>query len=281
MKKQQKKKTLISDTVFKYFFKKEEYRNWFLEIIKGKIGIDLTDYTLIDNESNTGNKKKDYRMDLVLEKGDTKVIIEANATNENGISDIKAYLYLYRMEGNSLEEGETYKRKYTKLIMFNNFRNESIPDLKIANLKLRDSKEAYEKEDIESYEFYLPNFHQVSYNEIEDEIDKRLWILGIKDRKELKEMELTDKNLKIIEEYQKLIEEDANYSLLYNAKRIEEKTKNTISYYEGLKEGKEEGAKQKAIETAKNLLSAGLAADFVAKNTGLSLKEVEKLKDIK
>lgn len=53
-----KKKGFLSDTVFKYFIKKEEYRNWFYEIIKEKTGIDLNLYELYDNEANSGIVKK-------------------------------------------------------------------------------------------------------------------------------------------------------------------------------------------------------------------------------
>ena len=68
--------SLCSDTTFKYLLKKEETRNWFFEIIERKTGIDLNEFQIIDNESNTGNKIKDYRMDLVFEKDNTVVIVE-------------------------------------------------------------------------------------------------------------------------------------------------------------------------------------------------------------
>lgn len=74
-------KKIIHDTVFKYLFKSQEYRSWFLEIIKLKTGIDLSEYKLIDNELNTGTIIKDYRLDLLLEKDDINVIIEINSGN--------------------------------------------------------------------------------------------------------------------------------------------------------------------------------------------------------
>lgn len=60
--------SLCSDTTFKYLLKKEETRNWIFEIIKSKTNIDLNEFKMIDNELNTGNSIKDYRMDLVFEK---------------------------------------------------------------------------------------------------------------------------------------------------------------------------------------------------------------------
>ena len=45
----------------------------------------------------------------------------------------------------------------------------------------------------------------------------------------------------------------------------------------GLKEGLAEGAKKKAIETARKLLEKNISAGTVAECTGLSLAEVNKL----
>lgn len=47
---------------------------------------------------------------------------------------------------------------------------------------------------------------------------------------------------------------------------------------EGLAEGRTEGERQKATEVAKNLLAMDMTAEVVAKATGLSLKEIGKLK---
>ena len=117
-----KKKGFLSDTVFKYFIKKEEYRNWFYEIIKEKTGIDLNLYELYDNEANSGNKKKDYRMDAVFRGSESTVIIEVNNGNAK-MSEIKMYFYLHRVQGDYLEEGEKYRPYRTTLIAFNNYRN--------------------------------------------------------------------------------------------------------------------------------------------------------------
>ncbi|MEI0701196.1 hypothetical protein R4M05_05010, partial [Brachyspira intermedia] len=46
---------------------------------------------------------------------------------------------------------------------------------------------------------------------------------------------------------------------------------------EGVKRGIEEGEKNKAISIAKSLKKSGLDAKFISENTGLSIKEIEKL----
>ena len=50
-------------------------------------------------------------------------------------------------------------------------------------------------------------------------------------------------------------------------------------YEEGLHTGREEGAYQKALETARNLLAMGLVPEQVAQGTGLSLEVIQKLID--
>ena len=50
--------SLLSDTTFKYLYKNKETRNWLENIIREAFFLDITNYHLIDNESNTGNKVK-------------------------------------------------------------------------------------------------------------------------------------------------------------------------------------------------------------------------------
>ena len=47
---------------------------------------------------------------------------------------------------------------------------------------------------------------------------------------------------------------------------------------EATEAGIEKGSQEKALEIAKNLLNAKMDLDSIAKMTGLSMKEIEKLK---
>lgn len=49
-------------------------------------------------------------------------------------------------------------------------------------------------------------------------------------------------------------------------------------YEIGITKGKEEGAKEKGIEIAKNLLNIGTSNEDIMKVTGLSVEELEELK---
>ncbi len=48
---------------------------------------------------------------------------------------------------------------------------------------------------------------------------------------------------------------------------------------EGLKEGKEEGLKEKSIEIAKNMLKENVDINIISKYSGLSLDEINNLKE--
>lgn len=70
--------SILADTTMKYLMKKKETRDIYLELFSDIIGIDLTNYILVDNELNSGNNIKDLRLDLLLENGDILVNIEIN-----------------------------------------------------------------------------------------------------------------------------------------------------------------------------------------------------------
>ena len=97
--------SLLSDTTFKYLYKNIDTREWLNNIIKEVFLLDITNYQLTDNESNTGNKIKDYRVDLKLINDNNTIIIEMNKKYYNFL-DSKNYQYLYREAGSLYDTGE-------------------------------------------------------------------------------------------------------------------------------------------------------------------------------
>ena len=65
---------------------------------------------------------------------------------------------------------------------------------------------------------------------------------------------------------------EQHYPLQKIIKKVESEARE-----EGISIGLSQGAHQKAIETAKNLLSIGLSQKQIASVTGLSVEEIEKL----
>lgn len=54
------------DIILKYLWKNSVTKKWFNEIILEKVGVDLTDYVLVDGEFNFGSSVKDFRTDLTF-----------------------------------------------------------------------------------------------------------------------------------------------------------------------------------------------------------------------
>ncbi|MBO4706068.1 MAG: hypothetical protein J5647_10070 [Spirochaetaceae bacterium] len=67
--------------------------------------------------------------------------------------------------------------------------------------------------------------------------------------------------------------DEVKQNIGYKRQFMEWERQKTYLYNKGLEEGKQE----KAVEDARNLLTEGIAPDVIARCTGLSLEEVQKL----
>lgn len=95
------------DTTFTYLFKCEKTRKVLENLIFKIASIDLSEYELMDNEINSGNELKDFRLDIVLKKGNSNVLIEMNSQVTDYILK-KNHTYLYRLSGNIYKKGRKY-----------------------------------------------------------------------------------------------------------------------------------------------------------------------------
>ena len=272
--------SLVSDTTFKYLWKNERTRKWFNEIIVDKIGINLSNFELVDNESNTGSSIKDQRSDLVLSDMNNEiVIVEMNSSYSEG-EERKYRYYLYRRAGNNYLMGKEYvDRKHTILIAFNNYLRPNLPNENIIYSWFGDHEHNINYKDIEMYEIFLPNFYKLCYHK-SNTIDKRLWLFGAKSYKEMNDMITNIDDLYIVEELKRLGKMD-EFIDEYDYEIVRQKLINTykIEGHEiGRAEGRAEGEKSKQIEIVKNLLSKTIDVDTISECTGLSIEEIEKLK---
>ena len=267
---------LCSDSAFKYLYKNQETRNWFHKIIKDKFNLDLNQFTLIDNELNTGNNLKDYRLDLNLRKEDTVTILEMNSSYYHFL-ETKNYQYLYRIAGKRFQEGENYRNTKTQLILFNNFKNREIKNLKTGNYIFVDPETNLKIEDIESYEIYLPNFKEVCYDS--SGVDVSLSLFSCESYEEMKRKTNNPEDLKIIKELEKLAM-DEKFLFEYDKEIDRKKTENSIraeSYEDGLNDGIEKGIEQNKLQIAQSMLKKDMDINLISELTGLSLDEIKKL----
>ena len=258
--------TLNSDTTFKYLFKTEKGRIWFEDLILHTTGIDISEYELYDNELNSGNTIKDYRLDLLLKSKKDYIVIEMN--NENKEQSLKARYYLYRITGKKFNKGESYEQTKNTLIMFNNYKNEVIKDLRLANYTLTDKKNNLELEDINIYEIYLPNYHNICYDKL-DKTGKKLYLFNCKDYKEMEGLSLDKEDKYIVSELRRLSMDD-EFRDEYDAEKVNKMMMQT-EYNAGLTDG----IKQEKIEIAKSLLTTDMSIDEISKHTNLSIQEIQ------
>ena len=283
MKKEEKKEkrfiSLLSDTTFKHFFKIEDYKEFFNTIIKPIINMDIKDFELYDAELNSGNEKRDYRLDILLVSDlvDIVISIEMNQFPSEE-TKYKDRLYVYSLLAKSLNSGEDIKKK--KVIQIN-FNKEKHPYVSKGSFYLMDKVTNREIKDFEIYEVYLENYKGIRYNGDNKE-EAYLSLFTATSYEELREIAGDDKEaLKIVDELERLGLDD-KFGVVYDNEMMQKKMINTArnwGYDDGKADGIEEGAKAKEREIAKKLLNIGISKEDIIKVTGLSEEELKNLTD--
>ena len=281
--------SLLSDTTFKHLFKIEEYKEFFNTIIKSIIGIDIYDFKLYDAELNSGNKKRDYRLDILLVSDlvDIVISIEMNQFPSEE-TKYKNRLYVYALLAKSLNSGEDIKKK--KVIQIN-FNNEKNPYISKASYSVMDVNTHKEIKDFKIHEVYLENYNGIRYNKDNKE-EAYLSLFTANSYEELREIAGDDKEaLKIVDELERLGLDD-EFGIVYDNEVMQKKMINTArnwgyddgydnGYDDGKEEGKaeglEEGARTKEIEIAQIMLKTKEPLEKIVKYTGLSEEEINNL----
>ena len=264
--------SILSDTTMKYLMKEERTRNIYLELFSHIIGIDLSNYKIIDNELNSGNKRKDYRLDLLLEEGDIIVNVEINKSMEN-YTTVKNLTYAFRLAGSRLEQGEKYTTKEVIQISLNNdkFEHEDT----VLEYELMNRKYNLVKNGIKIYDVYLVNYKDICYTGANED-EMLLSMLTAQTDEELKKITgNSKKGLVIMDEIEKLKLND-EFNAWYNAEKVEEKCRNS-AYSEGV----DVGEKNKQLEIAKSLLNTDMSINEISKHTGLTISELEEISNNK
>ena len=274
--------TILADSTFKYMFK--DYRDFFKKVIKSTTNVDISEYELYNNEINSGNKARDYRLDILLKKDNDFIIIEMNK-NADKRTLLKARKYLYaKAQDGGLVEGEEFKKMRTILINFNNSKYKNDKEAISVGYDLINEKYNDVIDEIKIYDIYLASLKNVRYNG-SNEKETYLAMFRAESFEEMRDIANgNEEALKVVEELERLSEND-EFRVLYDAEKMRRKEINSArldgyddGYENGITKGKEEGAKEEKIEIAKNFLKDGIPIEVVSKNTGLSEEELEELK---
>ena len=274
--------SLLSDTTFKHLFKIEDYKEFFNVIIKSIIDMDINDFKLHDAELNSGNEKRDYRLDLLLVSDlvDIVISIEMNQFPSEE-AKYKNRLYVYALLAKSLNSGEDIKKKQVIQI---NFNKEKHPYVSKASYSVMDLNTHKEIKDFKIHEVYLENYKGIRYNGDNKE-EMYLSLFTATSYEELREIAGNEKEaLKIVDELEKLGIDD-ELGAVYDNEEMQKRMINTARNWgyddgkaEGLEEGKKEGKKEEKVFIAKNLLKNDISIEVISESTGLSIEKLEELK---
>ena len=275
--------SLKNDSVFKYLFKNKETRSYFDKLVYETTKIDISRYKLIDQELNSGNKKKDYRLDILLEKEDTIINIELNSKYNEYVQN-KSKAYIYRIAGYLYNEGEQYKNKNIIQINYNyallKINNRKVKNA-IVDYKFQNKRYELEKEGITIYDVYVENYKGICYNG-NNLKETLLSVFNAKSREELIRIGNKNKEVeKLMDNLEKLLTSEEFYNLF----DYEKERKRELNYYKdkgieiGEKRGRIAGIKETKRENALVMIKDKLDNNTISKYTGLSIKDVNKLRN--
>lgn len=230
--------SLLSDTTFKYLFKNNEYRKFFNYLIKSVTDIDISDFKLYDAELNSGNKKRDYRLDILLVKDDMIISVEMNQFPSESTM-YRNRLFVYTLLSKSLNSGENIKNKYVVQV---NFNKEKHPFIGKASYVIMDELTKREIKDFKIYDIYLENYKDIIYNG--DNKEKMyLSLFTASSYEELRRLAKDEKEaLKVLDELERLAIND-ELGAVYDNEIMQKKMLN-FAHDDGVKEGRKEGIEE-------------------------------------
>lgn len=278
--------SLLSDTTFKYLWKNEITRPWLEKVILEVTDINIKDFTLVDNELNTGNDNKDYRLDILLKKDDHTVSIEMNQEIPSNLDDfhyLKNHSYLYHLAGDNYLSGDKYTIKYVTQINFNNCSCPIGKNIRKLTFEFTDKEYDITIEGIKDYEIYLDSFKGICYTN-PNKKDYYLSMFTAKSFNEMKTIAKCDKEaLAIVSELEKL-SQDKYFGGLYDAEIVQKKLENSArlkgyqqGFNHGVERGIEQGVKQEKQAMILNMYHDNVNLNKISEYTKLSLAEINKI----
>ena len=270
------------DFVFKNIFGSEKHPNILISFLNATLKPKdlITEVEIKNTDLNKGCiEDKFSRLDVKATTSNNEIInIEIQLKNEYNM--IKRSLYYWsKLYSEQLNEGEDYSLlKRTICINILNFKY----------LKTRMFHSVYRMKEIHTNEELsdIEEIHFIEIPKLEDGSDEKdmlvAWIEFLKnpESEKVRSLEMSvDEIREAKDELIKMSNDDTQRELYeMRAKTLRDKI-SALNEAErkGIKKGREEGEKNKAIEIAKSLIKLGLDKESIAKSTGLDLWEVEKL----
>ena len=257
--------TFCDDYMFGAVMRNAEICKSILETLLN-IQIEKLEYPELQKSISTYYESKGVRLDVYVKDSDKVFDIEVQ--NDSAISLPKRMRYYQSMvDMDSLLKGQDYSELKESFIIFicqyDPF-TEGLPCYTFKNLCIQDKNLELSDETTKII------FNSTAYDKEKNlEISAFLKYINTK----IPTNDFTKKLNNLVEE-SKINNKFRNDYLAMN---LHDRDIRRIALAEGKQIGLQEGAEQKAIETAKKLISMGLSLEQVAEGTGLSLEKVQEL----
>ena len=275
--------TCRNDRAFKEVFLNPNNSDLLKALLEFILKIKIDELEIKKTELLSGNVNiKDKRVDAIVHTGNKKIEIEINSQNKDYLHT-RSTAYICNIYQSNANVGDTYNEN-TDIIQVNltwglGRNNDEMKIYKIMNEK----GELYVKNFI-IYEINMDYYDKIWYSKNEEEIKKNLYMIMLDlDKKELENMpkdKIVDKyitNVTIVNddpEFQKYMSEEEDKKKIQNS-LLSEAREN------GINDGISKGVSQEKVNIAKNLLSMNMSLEDISKATGLSVEEINKLKNEK
>lgn len=290
---------VYSDVGFKLFFASESEnavfcRNNFLSSLTGE---NIVESMVLNTEilpEFLGGKVP--RVDLYCKTDEGIVIdVEIQMSRENDDQMVRSIYYGSKLFSGAGKKGRLFKNipKVYQIMLsdFNIFNDKDYAH----HLFFKDQHNEIATKRLELVFIEFPKLQRLlenkggSYAEILDSLqDDAFWAILIRNSNNcdfMKSISSAKRRTEIIEKAgANMIEVSKDeiewaYHLSYDRAEIDYKNGMEISREEGLAEGIAQGSRNKAVETARNMLSKNISVEIVVECTGLSVEEVEKLSE--
>ena len=270
---------MCNDAMFKGLFGNINNRGMVIEFLSAITGIKKEILKEADFEGGYIKKKKlvekDKISDVIVKIDDNnRIIVEMNGSYDKNIFN-KNSQYAFSL----INETTPSNKRYSKVILINidNF-NKLKTKKCILTYKIRDEEGNIETEIYNSIHLVLENIVNKMYNKnIDERIIKFCRFLKMTKLEEMEERYKGD------DEYMAAIRTVAELSTdpeFVGYYDLEEAHKQDIidAKETGYDEGITQGISQRNIEIAKSLLNTNMTLEEIARHTGLTMKEIVKLK---
>ena len=257
--------TLADNFMFCHTMKNEELCKELLEKLL-HIKIDHIIYPELEKELTAYYEMKSVRLDVYVKDSDKIFDIEMQNQPANYLP-LRTRYYQSMIDVDNLLKGEEYSNLKESFIIFicqfDPF-NENLPCYTFKNI-------CKENTNIELQDKTSKIIFNSTAYENENDVDIKNFL------KYIKTQEATDDFTIKLNSFVEKAKQNQELRSYYLSMNIHDSDIRRVALAEGKQIGLQEGAEQKAIETAKKFISMGLSLAQVAEGTGLPLEKVQEL----